>query len=81
MVLLTLAMVLPAPTFAQETTCILQAVEKKLTGPARPDFLEKCEATVRGLCEKLADQRKLAGVEKTLFIGQCVPMYIGIPKL
>ena len=79
-VLLTLAIVLPAPTFAQQTTCILQAVEKKLTGPARTDFLEKCEATVRDLCEKLADQRKLAGAERSLFVSHCVPMYIGFPK-
>jgi hypothetical protein len=79
-VLLTLAIVLPAATFAQQTTCILQAVEKKLTGPARTDFLEKCEATVRDQCERVADQRRLAGVEKTLFISHCVPMYIGFPK-
>ena len=76
----TLAIVFAPPAFAQEATCILQAIEKKLTGPARRDFMDKCEATVRDTCDKLAEQRRLSSAEKTLFVNTCVPIYVGLPK-
>jgi len=79
--LFTLVVVVFAPpALAEQATCILQAIEKKLTGPARSDFLEKCEVTVRDTCEKLAEQRHLSAVEKTLFVNTCVPLYVGLPK-
>jgi len=80
LVAFTFAMFFAPPAFAQQATCILQAVEKKLTGAARNDFLEKCEVTVREACEKLAEQRRLSGPEKALFMNTCVPMYMGLPK-
>jgi hypothetical protein len=76
----TFAIVFAPPVLAQQATCILQAIEKKLTGPARNDFMEKCEVTVRDTCEKLAEQRHFSAAEKTLFVNACVPMYIGLPK-
>ena len=76
----TLAIGFVPPALAQEATCILQAIEKKLTGPARNDFMEKCEVTVRDTCEKLAEQRRLSAAEKTLFVNTCVPMYVGLPR-
>ena len=44
---------LHASATAQQPTCILQAVEKKLAGPARTTFLAKCEAEMERLCEKM----------------------------
>ena len=76
----TFAIALAPPVHAQQATCILQAIEKKLTDAARNDFLEKCEVTVRDVCEKLAEQRRLSSAEKTLFMNTCVPMYMGFPK-
>jgi len=76
----TFAIVIAPPALAQQATCILQAIEKKLTGPVRSDFLEKCEVSVRDTCEKLAEQRRLSAAEKTLFVNVCVPMYVGLPK-
>ena len=76
----TLAIVFAPPALAQQATCILQAIEKKLSGAARNDFLEKCEVAVRDICEKLAEQRRLSAGEKTLFVNNCVPMYVGLPK-
>jgi hypothetical protein len=76
----TLAIVFAPPAVAQQATCILQAIEKKLTGPARSDFLEKCEVSVRDSCEKLAEQRRFSAAEKTLFMNACVPMFVGLPK-
>jgi hypothetical protein len=76
----TLVIVFAPSALAQQATCILQAIEKKLTGAARSEFLEKCEVTVRDTCEKLAEQRRLSAAEKTLFINSCVPMYMGLPK-
>jgi hypothetical protein len=80
LLLFTLAIVFASPALAQQATCILQAIEKKLTGPARNDFLEKCEVAVRETCEKLAEQRRFSAAEKTLFVNACVPMYVGLPK-
>ena len=76
----TLAIVFTPPALAQEATCILQAIEKKLAGSARSDFMEKCEVAVRDICEKLAEQRRFSPAEKTLFLNTCVPMYVGLPK-
>jgi hypothetical protein len=80
LVAFTLATFFAPPALAQQATCILQAIEKKLAAAARSDFLEKCEATVREACEKLAEQRRLSGPEKTLFMNTCVPMYMGLPR-
>jgi hypothetical protein len=80
LLLFTLTIVLARPALAQQATCILQVIEKKLAGPARNDFLEKCEVTVRDTCEKLAEQRRFSAAEKTLFVNACVPMYVGLPK-
>ena len=76
----TLAIALAPPVHAQHATCILQAIEKKLTNAARNEFLEKCEVTVRDVCEKLAEQRRFSSAEKALFMNTCVPMYMGFPK-
>jgi hypothetical protein len=62
---------------AQQPTCILQAIEKKLAGPARSDFMNKCAADVQTTCDRLADQRKLEGVERTIFVNNCVTLYVG----
>jgi hypothetical protein len=56
----------------------LQAVEKKVSGPARSDFLKKCEADMRRLCEGIATQRALEDPGRNLFINNCVTTYIGV---
>jgi hypothetical protein len=64
-------------THAQQPTCVLQAVEKKLVGPARTDFMQKCEAGVQVTCDRLADQRGLQGANRAIFITNCVNAYVG----
>ena len=72
-----LASLLPAAAFAQRPTCILQAVENKLAEPARTNFLKKCAADVQIECGKLADQRKLDGVDRNFFLKNCIAIYVG----
>jgi hypothetical protein len=62
---------------AQQPTCILQAIEKKLAEPARKDFINKCAADVQGFCENLAAQRKLEEPARSLFINNCVTVNVG----
>jgi len=40
--------------FAQQVTCKLQAVEKKLTGAPLSTFMEKCGDDAQKSCEQLA---------------------------
>jgi hypothetical protein len=78
-----IAMVVLATAFsaaaeAQQPTCIVQAIEKKLAGPARSQFMDKCATDMQSTCEKLAYQRRLDGAERTLFIKNCVNVYVGL---
>jgi hypothetical protein len=62
---------------AQQPTCILQAIEKKLAGPTRTNFMTRCEADVQSVCENLAAQRRLEEPARTLFINNCLNAYVG----
>ena len=77
-ILITLTSSLTAFAYAQQPTCMLQAVEKKLAGPDRSEFLKKCEAEMRDLCDRQAHQRTLEEPAKTLFINNCVTTYYGV---
>jgi len=66
--------------FALQPTCILQAVERKLAGPARNEFLEKCGVEMEQLCEKMAIGRPLGEIAKRLFITNCTTTYVGIKR-
>jgi hypothetical protein len=63
--------------YAQQATCKLQAVEKKLTGPPLTTFLEKCGDDAQKACEQLASARHLEEPAKTIFINNCVKASIG----
>jgi hypothetical protein len=75
---LALMILLVPPLPAQQPTCILQAVEKKLDGRARTSFLEKCQVEVQARCETLADQRRLEEPNRKLFVGNCTTTYYGV---
>ena len=61
----------------QQATCKLQAVEKKLTGPALQSFMRKCEDDVQTTCEQQASARRLEEPARGLFLNNCVKAFIG----
>ena len=65
------------PVHAQQATCKLQSIEKKLAGPALTNFMEKCGDDAQKACEQLASARHLEEPAKTLFINNCVNALIG----
>ena len=64
--------------YAQRPTCKLQAIEKKLTGPALTGFMKKCEEEMQVVCEKSAIERKLEGPGKAIYTRKCVTTYVGL---
>ena len=70
-------MITSAPVYAQQATCILQSIEKKLTGPALTKFMQACEQDVQKACEQLAIARRLEEPNRTLFINSCVKAIMG----
>jgi hypothetical protein len=63
--------------FAQQVTCKLQAVEKKLTGAPLLTFMEKCSDDAQKTCEQLVLARRLEEPSRTLFVNNCVKTFIG----
>jgi hypothetical protein len=62
---------------AQQATCKLQSIEKKLTAQALTNFMEKCGDDAQKACEQLASARRLEEPAKTIFINTCVKASIG----
>jgi hypothetical protein len=62
---------------AQQATCKLQSIEKKLTGAPLTTFMQKCQEDVQKACEQLASARHLEEPAKTLFLNNCVKAFIG----
>jgi hypothetical protein len=62
-------------TYAANSGCEAQAVEKKLAGAAKNSFLKKCEkdaaAAATATCEAQAADKKLAGAAKNSFVKKC----------
>jgi len=50
---------LPSASYAQQATCKLQAVEKKLAAAPLTTFMQKCQDDVQKTCEQLASARHL----------------------
>jgi hypothetical protein len=66
-------MLLGAPTLAfADSSCIAQAIEKKLAGAAKTSFLKKCDTDAATACDSQAADKKLAGAAKTSFTKKCV---------
>ena len=68
---------LPSAGYAQQATCKLQAVEKKLTGAPLTTFMQKCGDDAQKACEQLASARRLEEPAKNLFINNCVKTFVG----
>ena len=68
---------LPSASYAQQATCKLQAVEKKLTGAPLTTFMQKCQDDVQKTCEQQASERRLEEPAKTLFLNNCVKAFVG----
>jgi hypothetical protein len=64
-------------SFAQGTSCKMQAGEKKLAGAAQTSFMKKCETDAKSACDKKAADQKLAGAAKTSFTKKCVTDAVG----
>jgi hypothetical protein len=65
-----------APAFALDTTCEMQAGEKKLAGAAKNSFVKKCEKTAQtqtkgAACESQAAEKKIYGAAKNSFVKKC----------
>ena len=72
-----LASLVAADATAQQQTCKLQSGEKKLAGPALTKFMQKCEADVEAICDKLAAARNLEEPNRSLFIKSCIKAFVG----
>jgi hypothetical protein len=64
------------PAFALDTTCEMQAGEKKLAGAAKNSFVKKCEKTAAAgsagaVCESKAAEKKIYGAAKNSFVKKC----------
>jgi Tfp pilus assembly protein PilX len=62
---------------AADSSCTIQAAEKKLAGAAKTSFMNKCEHDARTSCETTAGEKKLAGAAKTSFTNKCVKDAVG----
>lgn len=63
------AMIMSMPALSADNACMVQAVEKKLSGAAKTGFIRKC---VRDGCEAVSVEKKLAGAAKTSFAKKCL---------
>jgi hypothetical protein len=68
---------MPSAVYAQQATCRLQSIDKKLSGPALSSFLEACAEDAQKMCEKLASERRLEEPGRTIFVGKCLKTYAG----
>jgi hypothetical protein len=72
---------MPSPAYAQQATCKLQSIEKKLSGPALSSFLETCAEDAQKMCEHLASERRLGEPGKAIFVSKCIKTYAGLVSL
>lgn len=56
----------------QETSCKMQAGDKKLAGAALNSFMQKCERDAKAACDKSATDKKLSGAARTSYTNKCV---------
>lgn len=75
-----LAAVIATAAHAQRPTCKLQAIEKKLAGPALNAFMKRCEAEAQAYCDKSAGERKLEGFPRVSYTKRCTAALIGLPN-
>jgi hypothetical protein len=75
-----IAMVLsfPTPSPAQQSTCKLQAVEKKITAQGMTAFMQKCENEAEAACDRTANVRKLEDPARSLFMRACIRALVGL---
>lgn len=64
--------------YAAETSCKVQAAEKKLAGAALTSFSKKCENDAKASCDTQAADKKLRGAAKTSFTKKCVTDSVGM---
>ena len=62
-----------APTLAfADSSCVVQASDKKLAGAAKTSFMKKCDADAATACDTQAADKKLFGAAKASFTKKCV---------
>jgi hypothetical protein len=74
---ISLTLPLPTAALAQQATCKLQSIEKKIAASALPSFMQKCENEAEGTCENQATIRKLEEPARSLFIRSCLKALVG----
>jgi hypothetical protein len=72
-----LAYFLSTAALAQQPTCKLQSIEKKIAGSALTDFMQKCENEAGATCENQAVVRRLEEPARSLFIRACIKALVG----
>jgi len=72
-----MALSFPTPSPAQQSTCKLQSVEKKIAAPAMTAFMQKCENEAEAACERTATDRNLVEPARSLFIRACIRALVG----
>ena len=72
-----IALLPPTAALAQQPTCKLQSIEKKIAASALPGFMQKCENEAEGTCENQAVIRKLEEPARSLFIRACLRALVG----
>ena len=72
-----LSLTLATAAMAQATTCDAAAIEKKLNGVAKNQFMTKCQQDAKATCEAASKDKKLYGVAKTSFEKKCVKDAVG----
>jgi hypothetical protein len=72
-----IAVAIPLPAHAEDTSCKATVAEKKLSGAARTSFMKKCETDAKSRCDLAAGDKKLAGAAKTSFTKKCLSDAVG----
>ena len=67
----------PTPSSAQQATCKLQSIEKKIAASVMTAFMQKCENDAEAACERTATVRKLEDPARSLFIKACIRAFVG----
>ncbi|HEX5688198.1 MAG TPA: hypothetical protein VFY73_29620 [Ideonella sp.] len=66
----------PAASAPAKTPCDALAADRKLTGPARAQFLKQCNdnaaSEAKAACDAKAAEKKLSGAARNSFTKQCM---------
>jgi hypothetical protein len=71
-------MISAGSALAAESSCDVQATEKKIYGAAKASFMTKCKRDMEAFCDTQAAEKKIFGAAKASFTKKCVKDGVGM---